>query len=70
MGPTFLCSNHSQIYPHNMRAKSGRGPTAVSEEGVQTDRGTPQLHIVDNEMYHDPTAHIMINFSKEFLRFK
>ena len=30
-----------------MCANFGRGPTVVSKGGAQTDKGTPQLYIVD-----------------------
>ena len=60
MGQFFLGENQSRIYP-NMCAKLGCGPTVVSKKGgyrhrpyrqtdTQTDKGTLQLYIVDDDI--------------------
>ena len=52
VGKFCLGESQSRIYP-NMCAKFGSGPTVVSKGGGggggyrQTDKGTPQLYIVD-----------------------
>ena len=54
-GSIFLGESQSRIY-QNMCAKFGCGPTVVSKNGVvqtdrQTDNGTLQLYIVENNIY-------------------